>query len=76
MKGGVVLSSKNNAILSADELDTIGEIMNITMGSAATAVSMMLEKQVMITTPRLTQDALRRLTTLICNQHFLLKYDI
>src|SRR5574344_348914 len=33
------------------EKDAIGEIMNITMGSAATAVSTMLSAKVWITTP-------------------------
>ncbi len=33
------------------ELDAIGEVMNISMGSAATAVSTMLDKQTIITTP-------------------------
>ena len=33
--------------------DAIGEIHNITMGSAATAVSGMLNAKVWITTPRL-----------------------
>ena len=33
------------------EMDAIGEIMNITMGSAATAVSNMLSAKVWITTP-------------------------
>ncbi|MCI2047886.1 MAG: flagellar motor switch phosphatase FliY [Faecalibacterium sp.] len=43
-------------ILTAEELDTIGEVMNISMGSAATAVSSMLERQVTITTPHLSQN--------------------
>ena len=34
------------------EMDAIGEIMNITMGSAATAVSNMLSAKVWITTPK------------------------
>ncbi len=34
------------------ETDAIGEVMNISMGAAATAVSTMLDKQVTITTPR------------------------
>lgn len=38
-------------ILSPFESDAIGEVMNISMGSAATAVSQMLDKQVEITTP-------------------------
>ncbi|MEA5064525.1 MAG: flagellar motor switch protein FliN [Eubacteriales bacterium] len=33
------------------EIDTIGEILNISMGAAATAISLMLSKQVTITTP-------------------------
>ena len=33
-------------------MDIIGEIMNISMGSAATAVSTMLDTQVLITTPK------------------------
>lgn len=48
--------SEKDIVLTAEDLDTIGEIMNISMGSAATAVSTMLEKQVTITTPILTQD--------------------
>ncbi len=43
--------------LTAEELDTIGEIMNISMGSSATAISKMLDKQVTITTPSIQQDA-------------------
>lgn len=38
-------------LLSTLEIDAIGEVMNISMGSAATAVSQMLDKQVEITTP-------------------------
>lgn len=36
-----------------EEIDTIGEIMNISMGASATAVSTMLERQVTITTPQI-----------------------
>ena len=39
-------------IFTNEEMDIIGEIMNISMGSAATAVSTMLDKQVLITTPK------------------------
>lgn len=41
----------DNALLSSAEIDAIGEILNISMGSAATAVSTMLDRQVTITTP-------------------------
>jgi len=37
---------------SSMETDAVGEIMNISMGAAATALSSMLNKQVLITTPR------------------------
>lgn len=38
-------------VLSGFEIDVIGEIMNISMGSAATAISTLLDKKVIITTP-------------------------
>lgn len=37
--------------LNEMQIDAVGEIMNISMGSAATALSSMLDKQVLITTP-------------------------
>ena len=39
--------------LTHEELDALGEVMNMSMGSSATALSTMLEKQVLITTPKL-----------------------
>ena len=42
---------ENQAILSSLEIDTIGEILNISMGSAATAISTLLDKAVNISTP-------------------------
>ena len=54
------MSTSQNANLSTedsqfttDELDAIGEVMNISMGSAATSLSSMLDRQVVITTPRM-----------------------
>jgi flagellar motor switch protein FliN/FliY len=41
-----------NNIFSPMEIDAIGEIMNISLGSSATAVSTMLDQRVDITTPR------------------------
>ncbi len=46
------------AVLTAEEIDIIGEIMNISMGSAATAISQMLDKQVLITTPKVTNTTM------------------
>lgn len=43
---------EDQTLLSSLEIDTIGEILNISMGSAATAISTMLDKQVMISTPK------------------------
>lgn len=40
--------------LSAMEIDAIGEILNISLGASATAVSMMLDARVDITTPRVS----------------------
>ncbi len=51
--------NKDNQVLTNDELDAIGEILNISMGAAATAVSTMLERQVVITTPKITQNLLQ-----------------
>lgn len=45
-------NADNSALLTAMERDAIGEVMNISMGSAATAVSQMLDKVVEITTPK------------------------
>lgn len=43
------------------ERDTIGEVMNITMGSAATAVSNMLSAKVWITTPTVSLEQAKML---------------
>ena len=42
--------------LSSEEIDAIGEILNISMGSAATAISTMLDRQVIITTPNVKEQ--------------------
>ena len=41
-------------IFNSMELDTIGEVMNISLGSSATAVSNLLDHRVEITTPRVS----------------------
>jgi len=38
-------------LLTSNEIDIIGEVLNISMGAAATAISMILNRQVIITTP-------------------------
>lgn len=44
--------SDNNKFFTPMEIDGIGEILNISLGSSATAMSDMLGKKVMITTPQ------------------------
>ena len=45
------MKTNSENFLTADDLDAIGEVLNISMGAAATAVSSMLDKRVLITTP-------------------------
>ena len=45
------MSEDRNTIFSPMEIDAIGEILNISLGSSATAASTMLERRVDITTP-------------------------
>ncbi len=54
---------KKGSILREEEIDALKEIGNISMGSAATALSTLLDKKVSITTPRLsitTTEELRK----------------
>lgn len=46
--------SNHEELMSPMEIDSIGEIMNISLGSSATTVSTLLEQRVNITTPRVT----------------------
>lgn len=43
-----------NQILTFDQVDTLGEIANISMGNSATTLSMMVYNRVEITTPKVT----------------------
>lgn len=45
---------KVEAIFSGDEIDAIGEVANIVMGTAATALSSLLGQKIDITTPQIT----------------------
>ncbi len=47
-------SKMGNEIFNSMEIDAIGEIMNISLGSSATAVSNMLDHRVDITTPKVS----------------------
>ncbi|WP_101696805.1 flagellar motor switch phosphatase FliY [Clostridium minihomine] len=46
--------SNHEELMSPMEIDSIGEIMNISLGSSATTVSTLLEQRVNITTPRVS----------------------
>jgi len=49
------MTSEENQLFNLNEMeiDVIGEVMNISMGAAATAMSTILDKKVNITTPRI-----------------------
>ncbi|MEG1943258.1 MAG: chemotaxis protein CheC, partial [Angelakisella sp.] len=53
---GTDLQEGAKLVLTPMEIDAIGEVLNISMGSAATAVSSMLDKQVIITTPKVSVE--------------------
>ena len=46
--------ASGTAVLSEVEIDALGEIGNICMGSAATTMSVLLSRRVEITTPRVS----------------------
>lgn len=52
------MENTNELTLSPIEIDAIGEVLNISMGAAATAVSSMLDKMVTITTPKVDVEKL------------------
>lgn len=55
-------SASAGASLTTEERDAIGEMGNISMGSGATTLSMLLNKQVSITTPEVRETNLADLT--------------
>jgi len=55
------VDNNQNLLLTPEELDTIGEIMNISIGASATALSTMLEKQVVITSPEIEQEQFKEI---------------
>ena len=48
------MDENKQTTLSDMEIDAVGEISNISMGAAATAISTMLDAQVLITTPKVS----------------------
>ena len=58
MSGNAAPSEEVIEELTQDEKDIIGEVGNISMSQAATTLSALLNKEVKITTPRVTQSTL------------------
>lgn len=58
MSGNAAPSEEIVEELTQDEKDIIGEVGNISMSQAATTLSSLLNKEVKITTPRVTQSTL------------------
>jgi flagellar motor switch protein FliN/FliY len=59
--GNTAVEEKNNDVLSDIERDLLGEIGNISMGSASTALSTIVSQPVNITTPVVSVTTLREL---------------
>ena len=59
--GGSPLEDKNEDVLSEVERDLLGEVGNISMGSASTALSTIVSQQVNITTPVVSLTTLSEL---------------
>ncbi len=60
LKGGAVESS-NTSQLTEQAKDALGEIGNISMGTAATTLFTLLSQRVTITTPRVTETTLKEM---------------
>lgn len=56
--GGVSTSDSNTQTLTEQEIDAIGEIGNISMGTAATTLFTLLNKKVTITTPQVSETSM------------------
>ena len=63
LNGNYSVEEKNDNLLSDAEKDALGEVANISMGTAATTLSTLLGKKVEITTPKveLILDKLRKI---------------
>lgn len=60
--GGSSTSSSESVGLTAEEADAIGEIGNISMGTAATTLFTLLNKKVTITTPQVSETTMAELS--------------
>ncbi len=60
--GGPSTSAESEGQLTAEEADAIGEIGNISMGTAATTLFTLLNKKVTITTPQVSETTMEKLS--------------
>jgi flagellar motor switch protein FliN/FliY len=61
--------------LSDFEIDVVGEVMNISVGAAATALSKMLDKQVSITAPKVAMQQFKDVSASILVPSMLVKIE-
>jgi len=61
--GNETSNTESSALLSEEEIDAIGEIGNISMGTAATTLFTLLNKKVMITTPKVSVTTIEEMST-------------
>lgn len=59
--GNDVSNSSDDSLLTDNEKDMLGEIGNISMGSASTALNQIINQQVNITTPKVTITTLKEI---------------
>ncbi len=60
--GGAVDEEQQEAVLTEEESDAIGEISNISMGTAATTLSTLVNNRVVITTPMVSYVTMEELS--------------
>ncbi|MFX4261928.1 flagellar motor switch phosphatase FliY [Pelotomaculum propionicicum] len=63
------LPDNEEEYLTEEEMDALGEVGNICMGSAATTLSMLLNQKVSITSPRITISTLEELFSSFIKPH-------
>lgn len=63
------LPDNDEEYLTEEEMDALGEVGNICMGSAATTLSMLLNQKVSITSPRITISTLEELFNSFLKPH-------
>ena len=68
-------TSKDSDLLSPEEVDALGEVGNISMGSAATTLSDLLNQKVNITSPRVWLTTKKELIESFTDPYLIIKVD-